>query len=122
MATRRKITFLLGGDEGRGVLYKIFDFIIIFFFKMKYLLQQDFILMKPYTTPPSIITLWTWVPQSKVAFGHSAHRLGVGPLAIDQTSAQPGLPLAAAIGPAGRSRVVFFVIEFGPLLDRKALY
>ena len=34
--------------------------------------------MKLYITPPSIITLMTWVPQRRVAFGHSAHRLAAG--------------------------------------------
>ena len=38
-------------------------------------------LMKLYTTPPSILTLVTWVPQSRLAFGHSARRLAIGPLA-----------------------------------------
>ena len=32
-----------------------------------------------YPTPPSILTLVTWVPQSRLAFCHSAHRLAVGP-------------------------------------------
>ena len=29
--------------------------------------------MKLYTTPPSILTLVTWVPQSKLAFGQTPH-------------------------------------------------
>ena len=62
--------------------------------------------MKLYPTPPSILTLVTWVPQSRLAFGHSARRLAVGPPALGQTesySVQPPLPLAAKIGPAGQS-------------------
>ena len=65
--------------------------------------------MKLSTTPPSILTLVTWEPQSKLAFGQTAH---VGwPSALGQTesySMQPCLPLAATIGPAGRSRVFFY--------------
>ena len=39
--------------------------------------------MKLYTTPPSILTLVTWVPQSRLAFGHSAHvTLSGGPLTM----------------------------------------
>ena len=38
--------------------------------------------MKLYFTPPSILTLVTWVPQSRQAFGHSAHRLAIGPPAL----------------------------------------
>ena len=30
-------------------------------------------LMKLYTTPPYILTLVTWVPQSKLAFGQTPH-------------------------------------------------
>ena len=29
--------------------------------------------MKLYTTPPSILTLVTWIPQSKLAFGQTPH-------------------------------------------------
>ena len=36
--------------------------------------------LKLYTTPSSILTFVTWVPQSRLAFGHSAGRLVVGPL------------------------------------------
>ena len=38
--------------------------------------------MKLYITPPSILTLVTWVPQSRLSFGHSAHRLAIGPTAL----------------------------------------
>ena len=38
--------------------------------------------MKLYTTPLSILTLVTWVPHSRLAFGHSAHRLSIGPPAL----------------------------------------
>ena len=65
--------------------------------------------MKLYPTPPSILTLVTWVPQSRLAFGHSARRLAIaGPRQTESYSVQPRLPLAATIGPAGRSRVFFY--------------
>ena len=41
--------------------------------------------MKLYTTPPSILTLVTWVPQSRLAFGQTPHvgwPSGLRPLAI----------------------------------------
>ena len=66
--------------------------------------------MKLYTTPPSILTLVTWVQQSKLAFVHSPHRLTIGPTALGHTesySVQPRLLLEATIGPAGQSRVFF---------------
>ena len=47
-----------------------------------------------YTTPPSILIFMTWVLQSRLAFGHSARKLVVGPLALRQTesySVQPRL-------------------------------
>ena len=59
--------------------------------------------MKLYSTPPTILTLVTWVPQCKLAFGHSPRRLVVKPPALGLTksySVQPCLPLAAMIGPA----------------------
>ena len=55
-------------------------------------------LMKLYFTPQSILTLVTWVPQSRLTFG---------PRQTESYSEQPRLPLAATIGPAGRSRVFF---------------
>ena len=66
-------------------------------------------LMKLYTTPPYILTLVTWVPQSRLAFGHSAHRLAVGPPALGQTESytvQPCLPLAATIGLLSPARIL----------------
>jgi hypothetical protein len=70
--------------------------------------------MKLYTTLPSILTLVTWVSQSRLVFGHSAHRLAVRPPALGQTksySVQPCLLLA----------IPSFSIESVPLLDSKAL-
>ena len=61
--------------------------------------------MKLYTTPPSILTLVTWVPQSKLRT--LAGRRASGPRPSQSYSVQPRLPLAATIGPAGRSRVFF---------------
>ena len=66
--------------------------------------------MKGFATPASILSLVTLVLQSRLAFGHSARRLAIGPLDLGQTklySVQSHLPLAARIGPAGRSRVSF---------------
>ena len=73
--------------------------------------------MKHYTTPPSILTLVTWLPQSRLAFGHSAHMLAVGPPALGQTesySVQFPLPLAATFGCAERES---FLIETHPLSE-----
>ena len=51
-------------------------------------------------------TLVTWVPQSRLAFGHSAHRLAIGPPALAKP--KPSVcSLAATIGRAGRFRVFF---------------
>ena len=38
--------------------------------------------MKLYITPQSILTLVTWVTQSRLAFGHSARRLAIQPPAL----------------------------------------
>ena len=35
-----------------------------------------------YPNPPSILALMTWVAQSRLAFGHSAHRPAIGPPAL----------------------------------------
>ena len=43
-------------------------------------------LMKLYVTPPSILTLVTWVPQSRLAFDHSAYRLVIGPPALAKSN------------------------------------
>ena len=67
--------------------------------------------MKLYTTPPCILTIATWVPLCRLAFGHSASRLAAGPPALGQSksySVQPHLTLAATIGPAGLLRVLFY--------------
>ena len=71
-------------------------------------------LVKLYTTPPFILTLVTWVPQGRLAFGHSARRLAVGPPVLGQTkflSVQPRLLLVATIGPAGGLRVFFYWVR-----------
>ena len=68
--------------------------------------------MMLYTTSPSILTLVTWVPQSRLAFGPSARRLAVGTLVLSQTkscSVQPRLQLPSIL------------IDSGPLLDSKDL-
>ena len=61
--------------------------------------------MKLYTTPPSTLTLMTWVQQSRLAFGHSARRLAIGPSALGQTESYnvwSCFPLVATIGPVGQ--------------------
>ena len=78
--------------------------------------------MKLYTTPPSILTLVTWVPQSRLAFGHSSRRLAIGPSAL----AKPN-PTVCSLACRCRLRLALradqesFSIESGPLLDSKAL-
>ena len=79
-------------------------------------------LMKLYTTPPTILTLVTWVQQSRLAFGHSACRLAIGPSAL----AKPN-PTVCSVACRWRLRSALradqesFSIESGPLLDSKAL-
>ena len=78
--------------------------------------------MKLYTTPSSILTLVTWVPQSRLAFGHSSCRLAIGPSAL----AKPN-PTVCSFACRWRLRLALradrdsFFIESGPLLDSKAL-
>ena len=55
-------------------------------------------LMKLYTTPLSILTLVTWVPQSKLAFGQSPH---VGWLSGLRPSAITILQCAASLVAGG---------------------
>ena len=63
--------------------------------------------MKLYTTPPSILTLVTWVQRTQAwPLANSARRLAFGQ--TESYSVQPRLPLAATIGPAGQSRVFFY--------------
>ena len=77
--------------------------------------------MKLYTTPLSILTLVTWVPQNRLAFGHSAHRLAIGPPAL----AKPN-PAVCSLACRWRLRLALradqesFSIESGQLLDIKA--
>ena len=78
--------------------------------------------MKLYTTPPSIQTLVTWVPQSRLAFGHSALRLAIGPPALTKPN-----PTVCSLACRWGLRWALwadqesFSIESGPLLDSKAL-
>ena len=75
-----------------------------------------------YPTPPSILTLVTWVLQSRLAFGHSARRLAIRPPAL----AKPN-PTVCSLACRWRLRSALradrqsFSIESGPLLDSKAL-
>ena len=79
-------------------------------------------LMKLFTTPPSILTLVTWVPQSRLAFSYSACRLAIGPPAL----AKPN-PTVCSLACRWRVRLALradqdsFSIESDPLLDSKAL-
>ena len=81
--------FLRGGE---GIHYKIFH---LKFFSRN--LADEALLQNYYdTAPASILTLVTWVPQSRLAFGYSAHRLAVGPQALGKNksySVQPRWPL-----------------------------
>ena len=103
--------------RGRGLHYNYF--IMYFFYFLFYFLQYKiFCTVRPwlsllaelYTTPPSILTLVTWVPQSRLSFSHASRRLAIGPPALGQTESyrvKTRLPLAATVGPADRSRVFF---------------
>ena len=63
--------------------------------------------MKLYTTPPSILTLVTWVQRTQAwPSANSARRLALGQ--TESYSVQPCLPLVATIGPAGLLRVFFY--------------
>ena len=63
--------------------------------------------MKLYTTPPSNLTLVTWVQRTQAwPSANSARRLAFGQ--TEYYSVQPRLPLAATIGPVGRLRVFFY--------------
>ena len=76
--------------------------------------------MKLYITPPCILTLVTWVPQSRLAFGHSARRLAIGPPAL----AKPN-PTVCSLACRRRLRWALladqesFSIESGLLFDSK---
>ena len=78
--------------------------------------------MKLYITPPSILTLVTWVPQSRLAFSHSARRLAIGPPALAKAN-----PTVCSLACRWRLRSTLwadqesFSIESGPLFDSKAL-
>ena len=78
--------------------------------------------MKLCTTPPSILTLVTWVLQSSLAFGHSARRLAVGPPALGHNNpTMCSLACRWRLRSALRADQESFLKESGPLLDSKAL-
>ena len=63
-----------------------------------------------YTTPPFILTHLTWVPQSRLVFGHSARRLASGPPALakpNPTVCSPACRWRLRLGLWTRSRVFF---------------
>ena len=77
------------------------------FFQDEIFITVGLWLMQLYTTPPSILTIVTWVqPTQAWPLASSARRLAFGQ--TKSYSVQPHLPLAATIGPAGRSRVFFY--------------
>ena len=68
-----------------------------------------------YPTPPSILTLETWVQRTQaLPSANYARRLAIGQ--TKSYSVQPRLPLAATIGPAGRSRVFFYLVRPASLM------
>ena len=84
--------------------------------------QLRVVLQLLYPTPPSILTLVTWVPQSRLAFGHFARRLAIGPPALakpDHTVCS--LACRCRLRLALRADQESFSIESRPLLDSKAL-
>ena len=67
-------------------------------------------MMKPYTSPSSILTLLTWVQHTQAwPSANSAHRLAFGQ--TKSYSVQPRLPLATKIGPVGQSIVFFYWVR-----------
>ena len=85
-------------------------------------LELRVVLQLLYPTPPSILTHVTWVPQSKLAFGHSACKLAIGPRAhakLNHTVCS--LDCRWRLRLALRANQESFSIEYGPLLDNKAL-
>ena len=77
--------------------------------------------MKLYITPPSILTLVTWVPQSRLAFGHSAHRLAIGPPALAKPNPTVcSLACCWLLRSALRADQESFSRDFTPLFDIKA--
>ena len=78
--------------------------------------------MKLYITPPSILTLVTWVPQSRLAFGHSAHRQAIVPPALaKQNPTVRSLSCRWRLRSALRDDRESFLIESCPLFDSMAL-
>ena len=71
--------------------------------------------MKLYPTPPSILTLVTWVQCTQAwPSAKSARWLAFGQ--TESYSVQPCLPLVATIGPAGRSTVFFYWVRPASLM------
>ena len=71
--------------------------------------------MKLYTTPPSTLTLVNWVPQSRLAFGHSAHWLAIGLPALAKPNPKVcSLACRWRLRSALRADQESFPIESGP--------
>ena len=80
--------------------------------------------MNLYTTPPSILTLVTCLPQSRLAVGQTPHvdwQLGLQPAAITILQCVASLAAGSYDQPCGPIKI-FFSIESGLLLDNKALW
>ena len=68
------------------------------------------LLMKLYATPPSILTLVTWVPQSRLAFSQTPHigwPSGLGPLAITILQCAASLAAGGYVRPFGPNKSLF---------------
>ena len=73
--------------------------------------------MKLYTTPPSILTLVTWVQRTQAwPSANSARRLAFGQ--TESYSVHHRLSLAATFGPAGR--LSLFLLNPARILDGRA--
>ena len=78
--------------------------------------HQNILQPKLYTTPPSILTLLTWVQHMQAwPLANSACRLVFGQ--TESYSVQPCLPLAATIGPASQLRVIFYWVWPASLME-----
>ena len=77
--------------------------------------------MKLYPTPPSILTLVTWLQRTQAwPSANSVRRLAFGQ--TESYSVQPCLPLAATIGPARPIKSLFLVSPAHILDGRAQLY
>ena len=71
--------------------------------------QLRVVLQLLYPTPTSILTLVTWVPQSRLAFGHSARRLAIGPPALAKPNPTASLAAGGYDWPCGPIESLFLL-------------